>query len=124
MPTPGALVLLVEDDDDLREVEAALLTQAGFRVVEARNGQEALSLADDEMPRLILLDMRMPVMDGWAFSREFHARHRNPPPIVVVSAAADAQQWAHEIGAAGAVGKPFDARELLGMAERLVPAIS
>jgi CheY-like chemotaxis protein len=122
MRTDAALVLVVEDDDDLREIEASLLRRAGFRVGEARDGREALSLVEQEMPRLIFLDMRMPHMDGWAFASEFHARHGRSVPVVVVTAASNAQRWADEIAAEGAIGKPFEARVLLETAERLVPA--
>src|SRR4051794_8929091 len=68
------LVLLIEDDDDLREAEVDILEGAGFRVVAARDGREALELVAREMPMVIFLDMRMPGMDGWTFAREFRAR--------------------------------------------------
>src|SRR5213594_4214716 len=71
MELETGLVLLVEDDDDLREVEVGILRRAGLRVAEARQGIEALELVEEEMPQVIFLDMRMPDMDGWAFAREF-----------------------------------------------------
>src|SRR5437762_6848437 len=109
MASRNLLVLLVEDDDDLREVEAGLLERAGYRVVTAREGREALDLVDEEMPGVIFLDMKLPGMDGWAFAREFRARHDHQARIVVITAASNARRRAEEIAADGVLGKPFDA---------------
>jgi CheY-like chemotaxis protein len=117
MACGDGLILLVEDDDDLREVEVGILERAGFRVVSAREGGEALELVAREMPKVIFLDMRMPGMDGWAFAREFRARHDHCAPIVVVTAAASAEKRAEEISADGALGKPFDARDFIKVAQ-------
>ena len=111
------LILLIEDDDDLREVEVGILERAGFRVVSAREGREALELVAREMPRVIFLDMRMPGMDGWQFAREFRARHDHSAPIVVITAAASAEKRAEEISADGALGKPFEARDFIKVAQ-------
>ena len=111
------LILLIEDDDDLREVEVGILERAGFRVVSAREGGEALELVAREMPRVIFLDMRMPGMDGWQFAREFRARHDHSAPIVVITAAASAEKRAEEISAEGALGKPFEARDFIKVAQ-------
>jgi CheY-like chemotaxis protein len=111
------LVLLVEDDDDLREIEVDILEAAGYRVATAREGREALERVAQEMPGLIFLDMKMPGMDGWAFAREFRARHDRMVPIVVVTAATNAKRRAEEIAAEGALGKPFDYRDLIRAVE-------
>jgi CheY-like chemotaxis protein len=107
------LVLLVEDDDDLREVEAGILETAGYRVITAREGREALDRVDQEMPGVIFLDMKMPGMDGWAFAREFRARHAKRVPIVVVTATSNAHKRAEEIAADGVLGKPFEAADFI-----------
>jgi CheY-like chemotaxis protein len=112
----GGLALVVEDDDDLREAAAELLRSAGFRVATAREGGEALTRVAQEMPGVIFLDMRMPGMDGWAFAREFRARHDSSAPIVVVTAAANAAERAQEIAADGCLGKPFEIKDLLATA--------
>ena len=117
MTSGTGLILLIEDDDDLREVEMGILERAGFRVVTAREGGEALELVAREMPKVIFLDMRMPGMDGWAFAREFRARHDHGAPIVVVTAAASAEKRAEEISADGALGKPFEARDFIKVAQ-------
>jgi CheY-like chemotaxis protein len=118
MASGSGLVLLVEDDDDLREVAASILVRAGFRVVTAREGREALQKVAEEMPGVVFLDMKMPGMDGWAFAREFRARHALAAPIVVLTAAANAQARADEVAADGVLGKPFEARDFIAMATR------
>jgi two-component system, chemotaxis family, chemotaxis protein CheY len=122
MTGAGELVLLVEDDDDLRELEATILARAGYRVMTAREGGEALDRVAVEMPRVIFLDMRMPGMDGWTFAREFRARHDHATPLVVVTAEACARTRAEEIGADGVLGKPFDATALMRAAQEHVGA--
>lgn len=120
MASGRGLVLLIEDDDDLREVAAGILQRAGFRVVTAAEGQEALQKVAEEMPQVVFLDMKMPGMDGWAFAREFRARHADAAPIVVLTAAANAQARADEVDADDVLGKPFEARDFIAMAERHV----
>jgi CheY-like chemotaxis protein len=117
MDTGDGLVLLVEDDDDLREVEVNILEEAGFRVASAREGREALEVVAREMPRVIFLDMRMPGMDGWAFAREFRALHNHQAPIVVPTAAPNANRRAEEIAADGVLRKPFEARKFIELAQ-------
>jgi CheY-like chemotaxis protein len=109
----AGFVLIVEDDDDLREVEAEILDQAGYRIATARDGREGMDIVDKEMPALIFLDMKMPGMDGWAFTREFRARYDRRSPIVVVTAAVQALARAEEIAADGLIEKPFEASEFI-----------
>lgn len=94
-----------------------ILADEGYAVVTATNGAEALAVLAAVEPAAILLDMRMPVMDGWQFVRALDGRRRTIP-IIVMTAAQDARQWAREIGAAGWVAKPFDLLELLEAVER------
>ncbi|MEW5848810.1 MAG: response regulator [Myxococcota bacterium] len=115
--TKTALVLLVEDDDDLRGLEAQLIAMAGYRVATAREGAEALQRVAQEMPAVIMLDMKMPGMDGWAFAREFRARHNHHAPIVVVTAAQDARKRAAEIAAEDVLEKPFDVETFIRTVE-------
>ena len=106
-------VLIVEDDEDLREMMAQILTLEGFETATATNGRDALEyLRRSDAPQLILLDLMMPVMDGWEFQRE---RSRDPiladVPVVVLSAM-------DETRAAGAathefLKKPLDFDRLL-----------
>ena len=75
MSTPAKRVLVVEDDEALRDIVELALTDAGYRVVTAANGRAALDEVAREMPGLILLDMKMPVMNGWEFVSAFRARY-------------------------------------------------
>jgi len=114
---PGA-VLIVEDDPDLLALEEAILSDAGYRVASAADGLEALERVEREMPGLILLDMRMPRMNGWDFAREFRARHGNVCPIAVITAAENARLRAQEIQADAWLEKPFDLEDVLALVAR------
>jgi len=111
-------ILVVEDDPDLLAIVEMILADAGYRVRTARDGRAALERVAEEMPALVLLDMRMPGMNGWEFAREFRARHGRAAPIVVVTAAENARARAEEIGADGWLAKPFELDEVLHAAER------
>jgi DNA-binding response OmpR family regulator len=101
-------VLVVEDDPDLSGLLKIVLADAGHPVRLAENGAVALARVAEEMPGVILLDMRMPVMNGWEFAREFRARHGRAARILVVTAAENARLRAQEIDADGWLEKPFD----------------
>jgi len=113
-------VLVVEDDLDLLQLEEMVLQEAGHRVRTASDGQRALERVAEEMPGLILLDMRMPVMNGWEFAREFRRRYGRACPIVVVTAAENAQLRAAEVEADGWLAKPFDIDDVLRQVARFV----
>jgi CheY-like chemotaxis protein len=104
-------ILVVEDDEDAREAMVALLQMKGYHAVPAGNGREALDYLDQApAPDLIILDLWMPVMDGWQFRSE---QVRNPRlahiPVIVVTALADrADVDANEI-----IIKPVDVDHLL-----------
>ncbi len=112
MTQQAPLILIVDDDLDILDFEAEALEQQGYRVAKAVNGEEALQRIAEAEPQLILLDMRMPVMDGWAFTRAFRDRYGRRIPIVVVTAADDSSLRAAEIGADADLGKPFDLEQL------------
>ena len=101
-------VLVVDDELGLREMVTMILEAEGYRVETAADGMEALDRVRQGIPDLILLDMTMPVMDGWTFAREFHAKYDHRVPIVVFTASDNARKRAEEIEADGYVGKPFD----------------
>jgi DNA-binding response OmpR family regulator len=111
-------VLVVEDDQDLSSLLEMVLADAGHRVRTAPDGRAALAAVAAEMPGVILLDMRMPVMNGWEFAREFRARYGRACPIVVVTAAENARLRAEEIGAEDWLAKPFDLDDVLYTVER------
>jgi DNA-binding response OmpR family regulator len=119
---PGRPILVVEDDPDLRSLLEMILSDAGWRVRTAPEGRAALFRAEEELPGLVLLDMRMPGMNGWDFAREFRARHGRACPIVVVTAAENARRRAEEIGADGWLAKPFDLDGVLSVVSRFLGA--
>ena len=98
-----------------------ILELEGYAVETAANGAEALQSVARVRPRLVLLDMRMPVMDGWGFARAI-AGQGLQLPILVITAAQDAGRWADEIGAVGFLAKPFELMDLLEAVERLCAA--
>jgi CheY-like chemotaxis protein len=114
-------VLVIEDDLDLQNLMASLLELDGYRVERASHGLEGLAIIARHLPDLILLDMRMPVMDGWRFAQEFRERYDRLRPIVVVTAAADARERAAEIQADGYIAKPFDLDELIQVVASFTP---
>lgn len=113
-------ILVVDDDEDIRATVADELESAGYAVEQAENGVAALASVDRRRPHLILLDMRMPVMDGWAFAAEFHRRYGPDTPIVVFTAAPDARARALEVGAAAWLPKPFELDDLLAVIGRSI----
>jgi CheY-like chemotaxis protein len=110
-----SLVLLVEDDVDLRETTAMLLEDEGYQVAAVENGLEALNhLLDGPLPGVILLDMLMPVMNGW----EFRAHQQRDPrlaaiPVVVITASRDHLPSALFPEGSAVLRKPFVLEELL-----------
>ncbi len=109
-------MLVVDDDPDILEALAEILEVEGFEIRRARNGQEALDKLGPPRPNLILLDLMMPVMDGWEFAQKLHERQDIPPiPIIVLSADRNVGNKARELGAVGHLAKPFELNELLDL---------
>lgn len=114
-------ILVVEDDIDIREAIALLLADEGYEVACACDGSEALTyLHEGHTPALILLDIMMPVMDGYAF-RE--AQKMEPAlaaiPVVLLSASANLSQRARTLGAAAALEKPVQVEQLVKVIEQV-----
>ena len=118
----GQPILVVDDDEMIRDFVGMVLTEEGFEVLTAPDGAAALDLADEHQPSLILLDMRMPGVDGWGFAHEYRQRPGPHAPIVVVTAAVDAAESAAEIAAEGYLAKPFDLDDLLQVVSRYAKA--
>jgi len=114
-------VLVVDDDPVIVATTVELLAFEGYPVQTATNGAEALEEVERHRPDIVLLDMGMPVMDGWSFVRELHARHIDLQ-ILVMTAARDAQASADAIQAQGFLPKPFKLDQLLTQMERLCAA--
>ena len=111
-------VLVVEDDADTREMVQDYLSAYGFKTVGAPNGLEGLTVLKAEHPCLILLDLSMPVMDGWHF-REEQLGLGEPDlaqvPVLILSAIADIDEHARALGAVDVITKPIDFDRMLKM---------
>lgn len=110
-------ILVVDDDEIILAAVSGILLQEGLNVETATNGSEALDCVERTHPDVVLLDMRMPILDGWAFARALRERDIELR-IVVMTAAQDARRWAEEIGAQAYLAKPFDLEDLIAIVER------
>jgi CheY-like chemotaxis protein len=120
-----ATVLLVEDTEDNRFMMRRLLEMAGYRVVEATNGEEAVKVARTESPRLILMDLSLPVIDGLAATRLIRKLPDfQKTPIIAVSAhdTSDFQMDALNAGCNSYITKPIDFNELEELIGQLLGA--
>jgi two-component system chemotaxis response regulator CheY len=106
-------ILIVDDDESIRQIVRICLTDEGYEVSEAPNGLVALTALKEFTPSLILLDLRMPVMDGWEFARRYEEMPGPRAPIVAFVAALNAEQDCADMDAAGILAKPFDLDDLL-----------
>ncbi len=105
-------ILVVDDDSAIRDIERQILADHGFRVVEARDGAEAMRAIDLEPPALIVLDVQMPGVDGPTFARELRTRLRRVP-LVILTGVPDPKREADRCNAEAFLRKPFDADELV-----------
>lgn len=118
-----AKVLLVEDTEDNRFMMRRLLEMSGYQVVEATNGEEAVKVARNESPRLILMDLSLPVIDGLAATRLIRKLpHCQKTPIIAVSAhdSSDFQVDALNAGCNSYITKPIDFNELEDLIAQLL----
>jgi CheY-like chemotaxis protein len=123
-PVDDHVVLVIEDDSDVRDAICAALEDAGWKACGTANGLEALEYLRGAPvpPCLILMDLNMPVMDGWAFS---DTRRRDPAlariPLVVISATAGQSRPAPYVGIAAVIAKPFQPEALVATVAALTP---
>jgi two-component system, chemotaxis family, chemotaxis protein CheY len=110
---PADRILIVDDDDSIRQIVRLCLVDEGYSVREAPNGEAALEVLAEWQPDLILLDLRMPIMDGWEFARRYGLTEGMHAPIVAFVAALNAAQECANLDVAGIVSKPFDLEDLL-----------
>ena len=116
-----SMILVVEDDDDVREALADVLREAGYDVARAVDGAEAIrALRSGLRPSAILLDLMMPVMDGFQFRDEQRSDPALAPiPVIVVSADRALDQEAAALGAAARIAKPAEVEDLLATVARV-----
>ena len=108
-------ILIADDHDDNRELLQLLLSGAGYDVREAKDGIECLAIARNESPDLIVMDLSMPVLDGWGVLQELKAdqRTRTIPCMAVTAHAELNRNAAIETGFRAYVSKPYTAETLL-----------
>jgi two-component system, cell cycle response regulator DivK len=117
-------ILVVEDQPDNRQILRDLLENAGYEMIEAENGEEALTAAAAHKPDLILMDIQLPLLDGYEATRRIKADPalRATPIIVVTSYALSGDETkAREAGCDAYVTKPFSPRNLLAKIREYLP---
>ena len=110
-------VLVVDDDEATRRAEREVLHENGFRVVEARDGAEALWYMQHDPPAVVILDVQMPGVDGPSFARELRMSLRHVP-LVLLTGAPDPRHEADRCNAEAYLAKPFDSSELVNVVRR------
>lgn len=113
------MVLVIEDDDSTRETTASILRIAGHTVLTAADGQEALSILEQARPAVILCDLEMPKIDGWAFRR---IQRQSPElaaiPFVVISASLAIDDDVDGLDADMTLAKPVDSHDIIACAQK------
>jgi two-component system chemotaxis response regulator CheY len=109
----GERILVIDDDPSIRQVVRLFLEDEGFDVRTAANGQAALEVLGEYQPAIILLDLRMPVMNGFEFAARYRAGPAPHAPIVAFVATLHGEQDRQSIAAASLLEKPFDLEDLL-----------
>lgn len=117
-----ANILIADDYEDNRELLRVMLEMYGHRVREARNGRECLQMARHEPPDLFLIDLSMPVLDGWSTLKELRADEAmRAIPCIAVTAFADVDyERALSSGFDAYLTKPFRSKDLIATVERLL----
>jgi len=118
-------VLIVEDQEDNRAILRDLLSTSGYELIEATNGEEGVALAESKRPDLILMDVQLPVMDGYEATRRIkgNVELKSIPVIAVTSYALSGDEAkAQAAGCDGYVAKPFSPRQLLAKIREYLPA--
>ena len=115
----GAYVLVVDDDRDILTLIRMVLEEEGYRVITAENGEQALGRTAEQQPGLILLDLTMPVLNGWQ-TRERLTETWPQIPVVFMTAGFRAKAEAEAYRVAGYLAKPFDVDDLLRTVSRFL----
>jgi two-component system cell cycle response regulator DivK len=117
-------ILVVEDQEDNRQIVRDLLTATDYKIIEAGNGKDAVTAALEELPDLILMDIQLPIMNGYDAIRRIRATPalQGIPIIAVTSyALSGEEEKARAAGCDYVVAKPYSPRQLLTAIRRLLP---
>lgn len=115
-------VLVIDDDDEVCEVLREALTDEGFAVATVPHGAAALDLVKHHQPAVIILDLRMPIMDGWSFAEQYRRTAKPAASLILLSAIRDLDEAAKRIGATAWIAKPFELEEVVQKIERCIAA--
>ena len=121
MIPPLPLVLIVDDNDRNRKLARDVLRSDRFRTLEAATAAEGIALASEHLPDIILMDLRLPDLDGAEAVRMLRARPLTSriPVVAVTALALDAREgWLHDAGFAGYIAKPIDVDQLPDLVRR------
>jgi CheY-like chemotaxis protein len=121
-------ILLVEDNEDNRIVYATVLQHYGYSVIEARNGEEGVRLAREQRPDVVLMDISIPIIDGWratAMLKEDPATRRIPVIALTAHALPEDREKSKAVGCDGYLAKPCEPSKVLAEVRRLTePSVS
>ncbi len=126
MSGPAPLVLIVDDDGRNRKLAADLLRLAGYRIVEAASGREGVALAAKTLPQVVLMDLRLPDMDGSQAARLLHASPiTGGVPIIALTATSleGEDDWLAATGFSGYIRKPIDVDRFATLVGDFVPSV-
>lgn len=117
------VVLIVDDNPDILLLLETNLRRAGFEIVKATDGESALKVIEEEPPDVVLLDLMMPVLDGWGVLERL-AGKPSVPPIIIISAATSQSNVdrAYAMGAVGYITKPFILTDMLDRLNEVLSA--
>jgi CheY-like chemotaxis protein len=115
-------VLVIDDDDAVCEVLREALSEDGYAVATVPHGAAALELVKHHQPEVILLDLRMPIMDGWSFAEQYRRAAKPAASLILLSALKDVEQSAKRLGAVAFIQKPFEIDEVVQLIERCISA--
>ena len=123
MTDSSKTVLLVEDNEDNRTVYRTILEHFGYQVIEAQNGEAGVSMAREQRPDLILMDISIPLIDGWEATRILKSEPGTAQiPIIALTAHALAtdRAKAQEVGCDGYLAKPCEPRRVVAEVQRFI----
>lgn len=120
VPGSRPRVLVIDDDDAICELLRQSLGDQGYAVATVPHGAAALELVKHHQPAVILVDLRMPIMDGWAFVEQYRRVASPPASILLLTAARDAEENARTLHVDGFVRKPFVLDEVTAAVERCI----
>ena len=117
----GRKVLVIDDDDELADVVRQVLRDAGYSVATVKHGAAALELMHHISPDLILLDLSMPIMDGWSFVSQYRRTAKEGARILLLTGNTSGPEIARTLEADGYIPKPFSLHDLVATVARELP---